>query len=209
MPRRNRNGDQGNATTPQHQVNTKSPKKKAQKKEAPVRNGGVMTGNTALVPNLLAMAFRFRQRKVPSGTSIYHTRTPSQPQNQNSQSRRISTSRAVGLAPAIPSTPAKWGWSECRNAAANRHQEADSPSPTAADAGAASTSPQDMGRRFTQRRRTHQAPDAAHPSPCHIAVLPDRETDRDNLPHHTAKSTANREKSRAMPKKKGSKDILS
>ena len=91
---------------PQREVNTKSPKK-----EAPVRNGGVMTGNTALVPNLLAMAFRFRQRKVPSGTLIYHTRTPSQRQNQNSQSR-VSTARAIGLAPAIPSPPAKGGWNK-------------------------------------------------------------------------------------------------
>lgn len=40
-----------------------------------------------------------------------------------------------------------------------------------------------------QRRRSHQAPDAAHPSPCHIAVLPDRETDDFNLPHHPTKST--------------------
>ena len=71
-----------------------------------------MTGNTAFVPNLLAMAFRFRQRKVPSGTSIYHTRTPSQRQNQNSQSRRVCTARAVGLAPAIPSTRTKGGWNK-------------------------------------------------------------------------------------------------
>lgn len=90
-----------------HHLTKSTPK--APKKEAPVGNGGVMTGNTALVPNLLAMAFRFRQRKVPSGTSIYHTRTPCQRQNQNSQSRRVSTARAVGLAPAIPSTPAKGG----------------------------------------------------------------------------------------------------
>lgn len=93
-------------TTPPSQL------QKPPKKEAPVGNGGVMTGNTAFVPNLLAEASWRRQRKVPSGTSIYHTRTPSQHRNQNSQSRRISTSRAVGLAPAIPSTPAKWGWNK-------------------------------------------------------------------------------------------------
>ena len=43
---------------------------------------------------------------------IYHTRTPCQRQNQNSQSRRVCTARAVGLAPAIPSTRAKGGWNK-------------------------------------------------------------------------------------------------
>lgn len=80
---------------------------KAPKKEAPVGNGGVMTGNTALVPNLLAMAFRFRQRKVPSGTSIYHTRTPCQRKKRKTlqkwhSARYYDSARSLGMQWLVP-----------------------------------------------------------------------------------------------------------